>query len=111
YFGAHVIQHISEIDDFRLASRILKNGTAVGERGRHHQVFGAGDRDFIEEDFRCSEALDHGFDITMLRMNPGAEFLESLDVKIDGPRSDRASARQRNPRMSCTHKTRTQDAN
>ena len=32
-----------QIDDFRLARGILKQRFALGERGRHHQVFCSGD--------------------------------------------------------------------
>src|SRR5207237_1116386 len=111
YFAAHVVQHVGEIDDFRLASRVLKDGTAVSQHRCHHQVFGARYCDLVEEDFRSSETLSHGFDITMLSTNACAEFLESLDVKIYRPRSNRASSRQRDSRMPGTRKKRTQDKN
>ncbi len=41
-------------------------------------------------------------DVTVIEVDPGAERLETLEMKIDRPGADGASARQRNPGMAET---------
>ena len=89
---AHLIQQIGQVGDFGLASAILHDGFAVGERSCHQQVFGAGDGDFVESNFGPAQALGGGFDVTMLLRDLGAKTFESPDMKINGPGADSASA-------------------
>ncbi len=52
-FGSHLVEQGGEIGDFGFARAVLKNGFAFGQRGGHEQVFGAGDGNFVEDDFAC----------------------------------------------------------
>jgi hypothetical protein len=45
---AHGVQAVGEIDDFRLARRVLDHRVALGERRRHQHHMGCADRDFGE---------------------------------------------------------------
>ena len=53
---AHADEEIREIHDFGLARRVLDHRLAVGERGRHHEILGAGHGDRLEHQPRrpCS---------------------------------------------------------
>ena len=46
-----------EVHHFGLARRVLDQRLALGERGRHHQVLGPGDRDKVHHDARPAQAL------------------------------------------------------
>ncbi len=52
---AHRDQEIREVDDFGLARGVLEHRAAVGERGGHHEVLGAGHGDGLEDDARALE--------------------------------------------------------
>ena len=54
---AHGVEQSSQIGDFRFASAVLHNGFTIGQRGGHQQVFGAGDRDFVENNFGAFKAV------------------------------------------------------
>ena len=91
----HFVQQVGEIGDFGFASAIPQHGFAIGESRGHQQVFGAGDRDFLEYDLAALEPVGGGFDVAVVLGDFGAEPFQSLDVKIDGARSDGASAGKR----------------
>ena len=76
-------------------AQFCNDGFAFGESRGHEQVFGAGDGDFVENDFRAFEAVGAGFDVAVFLRDLGAQAFEALDVEIDGALSDGASAGQR----------------
>ncbi len=90
--GAHLVEQGGEIDDFGFTRAVFEDGHAVGEGGGHHQVFGAGDGDFVEVDVGAVQAVGFGFDIAVLLGDLGAHLLEAFDVQVDGARADGASA-------------------
>ena len=45
-----------EIGDFRFAGAVLHDRFAIGKRGGHEQVFSAGDGNFVEDNFRATQA-------------------------------------------------------
>ncbi len=70
---SHFIQQGGEVGDFRLAGAILQDGFAFGQRSGHEQVFGAGDGDFVEDDFSAFQARGGGFDVAVLLRDFRAE--------------------------------------
>ena len=53
---AHFAEHFDQVGDFRFARGVVEDGFAVGERGGHQNIFGAGYGDFVESDIRALEA-------------------------------------------------------
>ena len=90
---AHGDQEIGEIDHFGLARRVLEHGLALGQRGGHHEILGAGDGDGLEHQPRALQALGARLDVAVLDVNVGAHGLQARDVDIDRARADRAAAR------------------
>ena len=104
----------SEVGDFRLTGAILHDGLAIGKRGGHQQVFSAGDGNFVEDNFGAFEAIaidriSGGFDVAVLLRDLGAQALETLDVQIDGARTDGASAGQRDAGAATARDQRSED--
>src|ERR1700683_5433779 len=81
---AHFVEQVGEVGDFGLTGAILHDGFTVGEGGSHQQIFGAGDRDLVENNLRAFKPLGTGFDIAMVLANGCAETLQPFDVQIDG---------------------------
>lgn len=94
--GAHGVQAVGQVDHLRLASGVLQHGTAVGQRGSHHQVLGAGHADGIEEEVTATQAAGRrlGLDVAAFDLDLRAHGLETADMQVDRTRTDRATARQ-----------------
>ena len=97
-FAPILFSSVGEIDDLGFARAILHNGFAVGQRRGHQQIFGAGDGDLVEDDFGRLEAIGCGFDVAVVLRDLRAQALQALDVQINGPSSNGASAGQRDAR-------------
>src|SRR5947199_6012556 len=83
-FRAHLDQQIGEVDHFRFTGAVLYQSLAIGEGGGHHDIFGAGHGDAIEDNFGSTEAVGGGFDVAVFLGDFGSQLLKALDVKIDG---------------------------
>ncbi len=105
---AHLVEQGGEVDDLRLAGAILQDGLALGERGGHEQVFGAGDGDLVENDFGALEPFGAGFDVAVILADLGAEAFQAFDVQVDGTRADGAAAGQRNAGASAARHQRAE---
>ena len=88
----HLVEQLGQIGDFRFARAILHNRFAVGERGCHQQVFCAGNGNFVEDNFRAAQTFRAGFYVAVILSDGRAQPLESLDVQIDGTRSNGTAA-------------------
>src|SRR6478735_8995804 len=53
--GSHLIQKLSEIVDLRFLSGVVNDRPSLRQRGCHHHVFGAGDRDLFEVNVATDE--------------------------------------------------------
>ena len=95
--GPHFDQGIGQGRDFRFPGGIAQDRGALGQHGRHHQVFGAGHRYDVKVDIRSLELFAGGFHITVGQVDPGAQALQTSQVKIDGTRADGTSSGERNP--------------
>ena len=101
HLGAHLEQAVGDVDDLRLARRIVDDGGALGQRRRHQSDVRAADRDFREIDFGSLEAtLGRGDDIAVLDVDGGAEALEGHQQEVDRARADGAAARQRDASLA-----------
>src|SRR5207247_8118253 len=92
--SAHFVEHFRQITDFGLACSVLKHRLALSKRGGHHQVLRSGHGDLIEKDVSSRQAFRRCLDVTVRGPNNSAKFLKSVNVKIDWPRTARATARQ-----------------
>ena len=99
-FRAHGVEQRGEVGDFRFAGAVLHDGLAIGKRGGHKQVFGAGDGNSVEDNFGATEAvafsrIGGGLDVAVLLRDLRAQPLQTFDMQIDGAGTDGASAGQR----------------
>ena len=99
-FCAHGHEQVRQVRDFRLARGIVKNGFAFRQRGCHQQVFRAGDGDHVGDDARALELSGFRMDVAGFDRDLRAHRLQTLDVLVDGPRTDRTAARQRHLRLA-----------
>jgi hypothetical protein len=91
---------IGQIDHLGFARGILDHGFALRQAGRHHQVFGAGDGDHVGEQPGAFQVRRLGMHIALLNLDLGAHCGEALDVLVDRPRADGATAGQRHARLA-----------
>src|SRR5690242_7694434 len=89
---SHFVQQVSEVHNLRLARSVLEDAFAVGECSCHHQVFGAGDGDLVEDDLRAFKAIATRFYIAVLLGDVRPKALQALEVKVDGASPDSAAA-------------------
>src|SRR4030066_176794 len=69
----------------------FQHGDAFGQRGGHHQVFGAGDGHHVHHDPRALQALALGVDVAVLDADVGPHRLQALAVPVDRARADGAA--------------------
>ena len=96
----HGIEAIGQIDHFRLACRVLDDGGAISQTGRHHQVFCTRHRHHVGDDTCATQARRARHDIALLDGDLRAHLGQALDVLIHRTQSDGATARQRHPRLA-----------
>ena len=97
---AHLVEHAAQLLDLGLARGVLERRAALGQRRRHHQVLGAGDRQHVEHDVGAAQPLRARGDVAVLELDARPHRLEPLEVLIDRARADRAAARQRHARAA-----------
>ena len=94
-FGAHGLQACGEVGDFGFTGGVFQRGDAVGQAGRHEDVFRGADGDEGEDEFRAFQALrGGGVDIAAIERDFGAHGLEALEVQVDRAGADGAAAGQ-----------------
>ena len=92
---------MGEIGDFGLARRVLDQALAAGKHRGHERVVGCADRDLRQFDATAGQtARGARIDVAAVEIDLGAERFQRGEVKIDGARSDRAAAGQRNARLA-----------
>ena len=107
---AHLIQEFGEIPDLRLARTVMKGRRAARQSRRHHQILGAGYRDFVEKDFGADQSISRNArnDVASFQKNFRTEFSQTREMEVDWPGSDSATTRQRNPRFAKSSQQRTE---
>ena len=109
----HGVEQRGEVGDFRFAGAVLHDRLAIRKRGGHQQVFGAGDGNFVEDNFSATktaafQGINDGLDVAMLLRDLRAQTLQSLDVEIDGAGANGASPGQGNTGAATTGNQRPQ---
>ena len=96
---AHLDQHLGQIGHLWLLGGVFQHRLAIGQRGSHEEVFGAGDGDHVGGDARALEprlaSRQLGHHVTVFHHDFGAHGLQALDVLIHRAGADRAAAGQR----------------
>jgi len=108
---AHPAQRVGQVRHLRLPGAVREEGLAVGERGRHHHVLGAGDGRAVEREGRAPEpaARRARRDVAVLELELRAERRQALEVLIDGARADGAAAGQGDARPPPAREERPED--
>jgi len=106
---AHATQAMGQINDLGFAGGVFQHRGALCECRRHQRVFSRPNRHDREIHHRPLEAaLGLGMDIAVAQFQIGAHRLQRLEVQIDGPRADGATAGQRHNRPPITRQHRPQ---
>ena len=108
YARAHRNQAIGQIDHLRLTGGVLDDRLPFGQTGCHHQVLGAGHGDHVSTDARPLQAAGLGMHIPLLDLDLGPHRLQPLDVLIDRPGANGATAGQRHPRFATARNQRAE---
>ncbi len=104
-FRTHRDQAAREVHDLGLAGGVLEHRRAVGERGGHQQVLGAGDRHHVEHDSGAAQSAARA-DIAVLEVDHRAHRLQSLHVLVHRSQPDRTAPGQRYARLAATGQQR-----
>ncbi len=106
--GPQRLEEAAEIDDLRLARRVLEDRAAPGQRRRHHHRLGRADRGARHGEGRADKAAAGiGDDVAVFEIDAGAQRFEALDMEIDRARADGAAAGQRNLGRTVARQERT----
>ena len=101
-FGAHLVQEIGQVADFRLRGRAFDHGCSFGEDSGHHHIIGTEDgRTKLPAQIDDS-AVQFGrenFDVASLHPHRRPESFESFQVQIDRSIANDAAAWQGNGRL------------
>ncbi|MNT30693.1 hypothetical protein D3C72_1665010 [compost metagenome] len=90
----HLHQQVGQVGHLGLARGVLQHGLALGQRGGHQQILGAGHGDHVRHHARALQTAGAGVDEAVLDGDLGAHRLQALDVLVHRPRADAAAARQ-----------------
>ena len=94
YLGAHAVQVMGQVYNFRFASSVLQQGFALCGCCGHHKMFGAPDGGDVEVYASALELAAFCFYIAMLKCYFGTKCLQAFQVQVDGARSDGTATRQ-----------------
>jgi len=108
---AHRHQALRQIHHLRFAGGVFDDRGATGQHGGHQQVFGAGDCDQIQHDMRAFQAVGAGADVAVLDLDLRSHGFQALDVQVDRPRADGATAGQRHVGLTEARDQRPQHQN
>ena len=100
--GAHVDEHLAEVDDLGLAGRVLDGRDAVGEDRGGDDVLGRPDAGEPERDVGPVQPVGGGLDLAVAELELRAHRLEAGDVHVDraGAEVVAAGHRERDPPAS-----------
>ncbi len=94
--GAHLGEAGGEIHHLRLAGRVLDEGRALGQGGRHQRHVGAPDRDLGKHDLGPAQAvLGLGDDVAAIDLDRGSEALQRHQEQVHRTGADGAAAGHR----------------
>ena len=83
---AHGNQHLGQVGNFWLLGGVFEEGFALGQRGGHEEVFGAGHRHHVGGDARAFQARaprrQRGKHVAVLDDDVRAHRLQAFDVLV-----------------------------
>ena len=91
--GPHLAEEHGQVDDMRLAGRIVDGGDAVGCGGGHHQVLRSGHGWHVEVDGGAFEAVGARDILTPLELDTGAHQTQPDEMLLDAAHTDVVAAR------------------
>ena len=91
--GPHLAEEHGQVDDMRLAGRVVDGGDAVGCGGGHHQVLRSGHGWHVEVDGGAFEAVGARDILTALELDAGAHQAQSDEMLFDAAHADVVPAR------------------
>src|SRR5438105_11163820 len=109
-FTAERIEKIGEVHHFRLGGAVIDDGGSLGQARSGHEVLGSARTLEVEIYFRPLQLAGLGGIDAVLYVEFGAQALQALDVEVDRPRADIASARDWNAGKSKSSQEGTENA-
>ena len=107
---AHLVQHISQIDNLGLARRVIDGGGAVGTHRGHDEVLGSANACKLQGDKRARHALlGVGVNIAVLGVKRYAKRLKAQDMHVNFAGTKVATTRHGNLRAAKSSQQRTHD--
>src|SRR6202022_3906961 len=91
--GPHLAEEHREVDDVRLAGRVVDGRDAVRGGGGHHQVLGPGDGRHVEKDGGAFQPVGARHVLAALELNTGAHQAQPDEVLLDATHADVVTAR------------------
>ena len=92
---AHRVQEVREVDDVRLARRVLDDRQPLRLHGRQNDVHRRADRDHVEVNVRAAQLLCGDLDHAVVERICAAQRIEALDVLVNRPNAEITPAGQR----------------
>ena len=82
--GAHLVEHVSEIDDLGLAGGIVDNRGALCAHRGHDEILGRTDAGELERDGGTAQTLGRaGVDVAVGGIKLDAQGLETQNMHVD----------------------------
>src|SRR5438132_3785085 len=103
----HLAEEHRQVDDVRLARRVVDGGDAVGGGGGHHQVLGPGHGRHVEVDGGALQAAGARDVLTTLELHAGAHHAQPDEVLLDAAHADVVPARLCHPGLTAPGQQRT----
>ncbi len=86
--GPHLAQEHRQVDDMRLAGRVMDGRDAVRGDGGHHQVLGPGHGRHVEVDGGALQAVRARHVLTALQLDAGAHQAQPDEMLLDAAHPD-----------------------
>ena len=107
--GAHGVEAVRQVDHLRLGRRVDQLRITFRQCRRHHQILGCADGDLREHNLCPGQAVRRGgINIAGVQRDDRAHLLQPLAVQIDRPRTDGATAGQRDLGLTGTRQQRAE---
>src|SRR5205823_450921 len=103
----HREQHLAQVNDLRLTSRVVDERRTFSKHGGHEDVLRRPNARKVQPDLRTGQLRRLGDEIAVRIVERGAEALQAHDVEIEPARTDGVTTRKRDP---CTSGARQQRA-
>ena len=107
--GAHLVEHVGEVNDLGLASRVVDDRGALGEDRGHHEVLRGSDACEGKGHGLSVDAVGRGgVDVAVIDLELNTQGLQAEDVHVDLAGADVAAARHGNDGLAEPRKKRSE---